>query len=832
MNVFGLEFLTTKEVAKLREDASAIADLERALEDIGWTNINSPNTGLFVEAKEAYVRMVKRSRLAFVKNPIVSQGVELTTFYVFGDGVSAPKSQDEDVQKVLTDFWKDPDNRLALTSPINQFKLSNKLQYDGELVFVLQPDVDGRVYVRIIDPISINGVVFDNVDGMRPIFYRRSRPMGSTEYFADITNAAVLMKEEYPEAYDALLKDHGINPKEVINGAYIYHVKINNDILDRRGIPTVYRAIDWGNSNNKMNNDLSSFINAQAQYAIKKKVKGTRGQIDAMAAKIRQNTTLTNPSTQAGATLLQNQLIDTEMVGLPSSTGQLFETGIRRSLLMMCAAFGIMEHYFGDPSTGNLATATAMELPMLKRFQAFRKIWEGIFDDILNFQLDMALWATNSDALELNVIKNRYEISNDYSDRGFNVDFPPILQQDLMNLATALTSAKSGQLIPTETAQRLFMAAAGVTNIDEEMEKEFAQPAPKFMIGPDGKPVASNPEINMDDPKAEEASIEETIRLLEMIKKEGSGFAVYSEDGSKRLGGPYKTKAQAMKRLRQVEMFKKMKEAARVPSGVTDGRAKALKLADKNKKVLGQIRSYVKEIGASYKQFAGRAQRAAKVSSVIRESRTMYKLSMSSVKPATEALGAQMKRLGKQYIPKAVATGVRYVKSHGKLLKEAAKDFNQDDFSNEQIDQNNGYIDDSLVPALNDNFDSLDGTEYASEEAANAAVSDAVASFETRVGSYASALWTASEAAVQASADPTTMVNFVGADDGNTCEGCGSAMDGNPWPIDEAPQPGDQDCLGNCRHALQIEGDEALTEDDKTVLKTAQDAAKKGFTLL
>jgi hypothetical protein len=43
-----------------------------------------------------------------------------------------------------------------------------------------------------------------------------------------------------------------------------------------------------------------------------------------------------------------------------------------------------------------------------------------------------------------------------------------------------------------------------------------------------------------------------------MIKKVKSGYQVLSEKG-KNLGGPYKSKAQAEKRLRQVEFFKHRK---------------------------------------------------------------------------------------------------------------------------------------------------------------------------------------------------------------------------------------------------------------------------------
>jgi hypothetical protein len=44
-----------------------------------------------------------------------------------------------------------------------------------------------------------------------------------------------------------------------------------------------------------------------------------------------------------------------------------------------------------------------------------------------------------------------------------------------------------------------------------------------------------------------------------MIKKVAGGYKVVSESGKKNLGGPYKTKKEAEKRLRQVEFFKHRK---------------------------------------------------------------------------------------------------------------------------------------------------------------------------------------------------------------------------------------------------------------------------------
>jgi hypothetical protein len=41
-----------------------------------------------------------------------------------------------------------------------------------------------------------------------------------------------------------------------------------------------------------------------------------------------------------------------------------------------------------------------------------------------------------------------------------------------------------------------------------------------------------------------------------MIRKTAKGYVLYSRDGSKKLGGPYRTREEAVKRERQVQFFK------------------------------------------------------------------------------------------------------------------------------------------------------------------------------------------------------------------------------------------------------------------------------------
>lgn len=46
-----------------------------------------------------------------------------------------------------------------------------------------------------------------------------------------------------------------------------------------------------------------------------------------------------------------------------------------------------------------------------------------------------------------------------------------------------------------------------------------------------------------------------------MIKKVREGYKVVSQKTGRNLGGPYKTKEEARKRLRQVEFFKRKKSS-------------------------------------------------------------------------------------------------------------------------------------------------------------------------------------------------------------------------------------------------------------------------------
>jgi hypothetical protein len=158
---------------------------------------------------------------------------------------------------------------------------------------------------------------------------------------------------------------------------------------------------------------------ALSKYAYKLSVKGGQRTVDAVKDKLQStyaknaaNSVERNPQTAPGGTWVQNDALDLAAVPKATGAGDSEKDG-NQLKLMVCAGTGIMLHYFGDPSTGNLATATAMELPMLKMFDSYQESWKDAWCDIFSIVLD----EDPDDAADINEM--------------VTVELPPILADDL-----------------------------------------------------------------------------------------------------------------------------------------------------------------------------------------------------------------------------------------------------------------------------------------------------------------------------------------------------------------------------------------------------------------
>lgn len=737
--MFGFKILKEKDFISLREEMSLA---KRTLEDIGWINLSTDN---FINQEMftmGFHQMIKKSRIYFVNNPLAKHWITLTTAFVFGEGLSTPKCKEESVQEIINQFWDDEANKKCLTSFIAQQSLSNKLQVEGNLFFVLVDDEEGNTRVRLLNTLEVVDVINDKDDRSKTLFYKVKLAEKDYDYNSDSYKTATQKYYYIPDISNINPKEYGVPENKLKLDCKVYHLKINADINDKLGIPDLYCALDWIKAHKDMAGDVATLVKALSKFAWTRKIKGTSAQVNSIAGAMRSRTNLTNISTMAGQTNVENESSTLEPVDIKSGGIDVGEKGLRQMKLMICAGSGIFEHYYGDPSTGNLATAKSMELPLLKKFVIYQVIWKNIFLTILNHTIKNKIRLGLLDGEIIVDEKQKTEKVETNLNLTIDVDFPPILEEDLNQASQAFSTAKDKGLISEELASRLFMTAANVDNLDEEIE------------------------------------------------------AVLDENKVKR------EKAEAQ--FNQGQQFNQnipTKEALEIP------KKPETRLARKNNYLTQKMNGYRKVLNTYFEKMRREIKENTKVS-------VTDNVAVGNVKyldRILEQFGEGMKSAAKSYFPIAVQIGEKYIQSHlrEKKIKVEETLYEAQGLANKvlknRLEWNAKYIDESLIPDMIKGITEVMRESYEDEDVYREAVNTKVNAFASRVEQYVGALWTVEEAAVkEAGRDTGLLVNFIGEEDEHNCEGCENALQGNPWPINEAPIPGEQNCLGRCRHALQI----------------------------
>ncbi len=356
------------ELGAIIQEATSSVERQLALEDVGWVTLSSTTQQVILPAER--ILNLRLSRLYATKDPLGKQAVRLWTDYTFGPGMVAT-AKEEKTEEVRKAFWNSKDNEKVL-STLGQQKSSNKLLMDGEVFFAIFLGGDNKANIRWIDPLEIAEIITDTDDKEKVLYYRRSwtdsQSSPHVTYYRDYTN------QEGVEA-------KGIDNTEVkydennnlYGAALIYHLAYNTTTA--RGNPLLLPAIPWMKYYNKFLSSRIAITLALAKFAWRSKVKGGQAQADAIKAKTNEQ------EINDASILVENMGVDTTPIKTDTGARNAYTDG-RMLKLQVCAAVGIPEQYFGDISIGNLATAKTVELPMLKMFQSYQKIWGDTYKDI------------------------------------------------------------------------------------------------------------------------------------------------------------------------------------------------------------------------------------------------------------------------------------------------------------------------------------------------------------------------------------------------------------------------------------------------------------------
>jgi len=493
-----------------------MAELELALEDANWMRLMLEGQQEF--SRDGVKKITELARMMFIKNPLVNRAVLVQALYVWGQGVNV-KYKNPTLNKVLQDFWDDEKNRAELTSHQAQIYKEYDLRVESNIFFVFftRPS-DGRVHVRTLPFDEITEIVSDPEDAKAPWYYVRSwTEKGLTSNGRRATKSR---KAIYPDwKYNPKTRPVKVMGMGVQWNSPVYHVRTGGMSAWKFGVSEIYQAIDWARAYKEFLEDVASLMRAHSRFAWKRVTKGKRA---IAAEKAKLATTLasggtdaeTNPPPVTGAMAFLGEGTDLQPMQVRGAA--ISADDGRRFLLMVAAAVGLPETYFGDVSVGTFATAKTMDRPTELAMKERQTMWTDILRSIFNFVLLKAMKAHASPIKSLGKVDSTEDegeveekiIWNEGVNTMLDIDFPPILEKDIQTAVQAVVTALTlnGQqltLLDEQTATRLILKAMAEDDVDEIMAGLF--PEGETVPAGKGQPAPTAPS---------EALVKEAARKL------------------------------------------------------------------------------------------------------------------------------------------------------------------------------------------------------------------------------------------------------------------------------------------------------------------------------
>lgn len=465
--------------ARVQESIASQLQQELAEEDTGWRKLTEGAGGYDLTPTE--LRNVRAQCIkAWQIDPSLGTAGALLASGAFGIGEIRPRAVDGRVQSVVDRLWDDEDNRLALFSRQAMIRTSNALLVDGERFLGIHASTtESRVKLSELPCSEVVDIVSHPENALRPVLYRRTyRPQvydlgkgqyqpgpEQTVYYADWRCWRYMLDEsftdedpEWDEQTAELLSRAKVldDPTPVL----CYHIVGNT--MGQRGIPEAYRAYDWIRSHSRTLSAMVTLAKALAMFAWRKKLNTKSATAIQSAAQA-----FRTPAPGVAGVQVENQNVQLDAIDVGTGGVGNLESSARQTHLQSIRPFGFGEHYYSDSSTGNLATATAMEMPAIWRIEDRQAALSEPCLDITGLAVDLAVMMQDYPTRRL----------PQTVDRKIDLDFPaaqPRNENVLGIFLNALATAADQGLIDKREAAYQAYTAIGSNNVQELLEKQFA----------------------------------------------------------------------------------------------------------------------------------------------------------------------------------------------------------------------------------------------------------------------------------------------------------------------------------------------------------------------
>ncbi len=369
----------------------------------------------------------------YMTNPHVKAALDFNTDFVVGEGFSF-ESPNEDLMRVLKEFWTDPDSNWE----VRQENKVRELSLYGEQAWPVKVNpVTGRVKIGYIDPARIHDVTFEkgNTEVQDTVWVR------TTEFGG----------EPFP------MKIIRENPETGLLEGDIFYFSVNRVSNAKRGTSDVLASLDWFDIYDQFIFAFTERYLLQQSYVWDVEWKGlTDEEIQAKSEKLKK-------APKPGAVRHHNDKVSWQV--LAPKPGQGKDAQNVAELLRNYALTGVRmpEWALVEGGEVNFATAKAMGTPLFKRLVRRQNMWTSIIDFVFRYVAEQAV--------------GHGEISQADMDAGWTVEGTEISTEDtetasstLVDLSTTLIAAQKSGWISQDQAGEVYTREA--TNLGIEMENE------------------------------------------------------------------------------------------------------------------------------------------------------------------------------------------------------------------------------------------------------------------------------------------------------------------------------------------------------------------------
>ena len=457
-------------------------ELELALEDRGW--VREVTLAALEFSRYGVQQLIRICRVYGIKNPIIKRIAEICELYVFGRGIEI-RSDDDTANEVIQDFLHANDAEMGHNGLAAK---ETSIQTDGALYFGLATKPKGNVRVIMIEPLEIMDVITDADDTGKPLYFKRmwnrlELNIATGRQMADPQTCW------YPslELVNDIEQDSTIQKPTSLGDCVVnWDMPVLRESARgsppkwRWPVPPVYAAVDWARAYKDALEDYATVRRTLARFALMVETKGGPGAIAAYQALF--STTFAdnngtqierNPPPVVGSAHTSGP--GTKIEAFKSAGAQANPEETRRLLLMACSSAGMPETFFGDASTGSLATAVSLDRPTELKFTAIQRRWKHTIRRILEYVLTVSRGTIGGKMREARQSNPAPQPAT------IKIKFPNVVEHEMLPMIQAIIEIGTGGgrngifagIVDRRTILSMCLAEIGYEDADELLDKIF-----------------------------------------------------------------------------------------------------------------------------------------------------------------------------------------------------------------------------------------------------------------------------------------------------------------------------------------------------------------------